>query len=66
MSFLDFILNPETKAVAAEVREFVKNEVDPKYIKAMDRDEVRFPREVYEKFVSFHLTSDWLLAIAKN
>ena len=55
MSFFDFILASEAKSVAAEAREFVKNEVDPKYIKAMDRDEVRFPREVYEKLAEHNL-----------
>ena len=55
MSFYDFLLDPEAQALAEEVREFVKNEVDAEYLKAMDRDEVKFPREVYEKYGSHNL-----------
>ncbi|VEN74583.1 Acyl-CoA dehydrogenase [Candidatus Desulfarcum epimagneticum] len=55
MSFFNFLLHPNAKAVAGEAREFVKNQVDPEYLKAMDRDEIKFPRELYEKFAEHHL-----------
>jgi len=55
MSFFDFMLDSEAQAVAAEARELVKNEVDPEYLKAMDRDEVKFPREIYEKYAEHNL-----------
>ncbi len=50
MSFFEFLLDPRARAVAEEVRDFARTEVDPEYLKAMDRDEVKFPREVYQKF----------------
>jgi alkylation response protein AidB-like acyl-CoA dehydrogenase len=49
------MLDPAAKAVATEARELVKNEVDPEYLKAMDRDEVKFPRELYEKYAEHGL-----------
>ncbi len=55
MSFYDFILDEKSKEIAREAREFVKNEVDPEYLKAMDRDEIKFPREIYEKFAQHKL-----------
>jgi len=55
MAFFDFMLDSEAQAVATEARELVKNEVDPEYLKAMDRDEIKFPREIYEKFAEHHL-----------
>lgn len=55
MSLLDFMLDKDAKTVAEEAREFVKNEVDPEYLKAMDRDEIKFPRELYEKFAEHKL-----------
>ena len=33
-----------------KAREFVKNEIDPEYLRRMDRDEIRFPRELYENY----------------
>ncbi len=76
MSFLEFMLTPDAKAVAEEAREFVKNEVDSEYLKAMDREEVKFPREVYEKYAKHNLLGlrfpekyggrglDWISTIA--
>jgi len=46
----DFILSKEAIALRDKTRRFVKNEVDPEYLRRMDRDEVRFPRELYRKF----------------
>mmetsp|Transcript_3439 Transcript_3439/g.2041 ORF Transcript_3439/g.2041 Transcript_3439/m.2041 type:complete len:429 (-) Transcript_3439:1831-3117(-) len=55
MSFFDFLLDADAKAIAEEVREFVKSEVDSNYLKAMDRDEIKFPREIYEKYAEHNL-----------
>ena len=33
----------------------VRDEIDPAYLKAMDRDEVRFPREVYKIYAAHNL-----------
>ncbi len=41
----DVLLTDEEKAYRQEVREFVKNDVSPEFIKRMDRDEIRFPKE---------------------
>ena len=55
MSFFDFLLDPDAQAVAIEARELAKNQVAPEYLKAMDRDEVKFPREVYQKYAEHNL-----------
>lgn len=46
----DFVLTDEERAWRDKARAFVKNEVDPEYLKAMDREEIRFPRELYESY----------------
>lgn len=46
----DFMLSEEERHWRDKARDFAKNEVDPKYLKAMDRDEILFPRELYESF----------------
>ena len=43
MSFHDFLLDDKIRAVVEEARTMVRDEIDPAYLKAMDRDEVRFP-----------------------
>lgn len=55
MSFFDFLLDADAQAVAREARELAKNEVAPQYLKAMDRDEVKFPREIYKKYAEHNL-----------
>jgi acyl-CoA dehydrogenase len=55
MSFFDFLLDADAQAVAREARELAKNEVAPEYLKAMDRDEVKFPREIYKKYAEHNL-----------
>jgi acyl-CoA dehydrogenase len=44
----DFMLDPQAQAIVREVRDFVRTEVSPEYLQAMDRDEVRFPRQFVE------------------
>jgi len=46
----DFMLDGPSRAVRDELRELVKTEVDPEYLRRMDRDEIRYPRELYETF----------------
>ncbi len=55
MSLFEFLLDPAAQSVADEARAFVKDKIDPEYLKAMDRDEVRFPREIYEKYAEHKL-----------
>ncbi|RJP67321.1 MAG: acyl-CoA dehydrogenase [Candidatus Abyssobacteria bacterium SURF_17] len=45
----DFMLTDVEQAVKREVREFVKNEVSPDLIKAMDKDEIKYPRDYVKK-----------------
>jgi len=45
----DFMLTDVERAVKREAREFVKNEVSPDLIKAMDKDEIKYPREYVKK-----------------
>ncbi len=55
MSLFEFLLPPAASAVVEQAREVVKSQVDPEYLKAMDRDEVRFPREIYETYAKNNL-----------
>ena len=41
----DVLLTDEEKALKQEVREFVRNDVSPDLLKAMDKDEITYPRE---------------------
>jgi alkylation response protein AidB-like acyl-CoA dehydrogenase len=45
----DFMLTDVERAVKMEAREFAKNEVPSGLIRAMDKDEIKFPREVAKK-----------------
>jgi alkylation response protein AidB-like acyl-CoA dehydrogenase len=51
----DFMLDEQGREIRDKVREFVKNEVDPEYLRRMDRDEIRYPRELYEKYAEHGL-----------
>jgi alkylation response protein AidB-like acyl-CoA dehydrogenase len=46
----DFMLDESARAVRDELRQLVKTEVDPEYLRRMDRDEITFPRELFETF----------------
>jgi acyl-CoA dehydrogenase len=59
----DFMLTEEGKAIVREVRDFVRNEVSPEYIRAMDRDDIRFPKEFVENLGRRNLLG---LRFAKN
>ncbi|GAB4342314.1 MAG: acyl-CoA dehydrogenase family protein [Candidatus Abyssubacteria bacterium] len=45
----DYMLTDAERAVRNEARDFVKNDVPPDLIKAMDKDEIRYPREYVKK-----------------
>lgn len=49
MSSLGFLQDKETKAIVAEVKNFIKDEISPEFLKAMDRDEIKYPREYVKK-----------------
>ena len=44
----NFMLTEEAKTTVREVRDFIRDAVSPEYIRAMDRDEIRFPKEFVE------------------
>jgi len=46
----DFMLDEPARAVRDELRDLVKSEVDPEYLRRMDRDEITYPRELFETF----------------
>ena len=45
----DFMLTDVERAVKMEAREFAKSEVSTELIKAMDKDEIKYPREYVKK-----------------
>ncbi len=51
----EFLLDEAALEIQAKAREFVKNEVDPEYLRRMDRDEIRYPRELYRKYAEHGL-----------
>jgi len=51
----DFMLDEPGRALQDKAREFVKNAVDPDYLRRMDRDEIRFPRALYDSYAQHQL-----------
>jgi acyl-CoA dehydrogenase len=51
----DALLTKEEKALRDEVRKFVRDEVSPDLLRAMDRDEIKFPYEFIEKMAKHNL-----------
>jgi alkylation response protein AidB-like acyl-CoA dehydrogenase len=51
----EFMLDERARTVQRQARELVKNEVDPEYLRRMDRDEIRYPRELYELYARHRL-----------
>ena len=51
----DFMLDEPARLMQNKAREFVKNEIDPEYLRRMDRDEIRYPRELYELYAKHQL-----------
>jgi alkylation response protein AidB-like acyl-CoA dehydrogenase len=53
--FYDGMMTDAEKAIQAEVRTFVRDEVSPDLIRAMDKDEIEYPREYVEKLAAKNL-----------
>ncbi len=53
--YYDVLMTEEAKAVRDEVRRFVREEVPADYIRAMDREEIRYPREFVQKLAAHGL-----------
>ena len=51
----DFLLTEEEKKLKGEVKRFVREEVPSSLIRAMDADEVKYPREYMENLAAHHL-----------
>ena len=49
------LLNDVEKNLQQEVRRFVREEVSPDFIRALDRDEIKYPREYVEKLAAHNL-----------
>jgi len=45
-----FMLDEDTRTLQERAREFVKTAVDPEYLRRMDRDEIHYPRELYQAY----------------
>lgn len=53
--FYEPLLSPEEKTIQQAVRKFVREEVSPDFIRALDRDEIKYPREYVEKLAAHNL-----------
>jgi alkylation response protein AidB-like acyl-CoA dehydrogenase len=50
--FYPELMTPEQQGLQAEAREFVREEVSHEFIRALDRDEIQYPREYVEKLAT--------------
>jgi acyl-CoA dehydrogenase len=53
--FYPELMSEEEKALQKEVRRFVKEEVSSDFLRALDRDEIKYPREFVEKLAANNL-----------
>ncbi|MBI9088901.1 MAG: acyl-CoA/acyl-ACP dehydrogenase [Desulfobacterium sp.] len=53
--FYEGLLTDEEKAVQKEARRFAREEVSPDFIRALDRDEITYPRRYVEKLAEHNL-----------
>jgi alkylation response protein AidB-like acyl-CoA dehydrogenase len=53
--FYPHLLTEMERNIQAEVRQFVRDEVTPDYVRALDRDEIQYPREFVEKLAEENL-----------
>jgi len=53
--FYQPLMTKEEKALQQEVRKFVRDEVSHDFIRALDRDEIKYPREYVEKLAAHNL-----------
>ena len=53
--FYHALMSEEEKAIQQEVRTFVRDEVSHDFIRALDRDEIKYPREYVENLAAHNL-----------
>lgn len=53
--FYGVIMDDEAREIQKEVRRFVREEVSSDYIRAMDKEEIRYPREFVRKLAAHRL-----------
>ena len=53
--FYQSLMSEEEKALQQEVRKFVRDEVSHDFIRALDRDEIKYPREYVENLAAHNL-----------
>jgi len=53
--FYHSLMTDEEKAIQQEVRQFVRDEVSHDFIRALDHDEIKYPREYVEKLAAHNL-----------
>jgi acyl-CoA dehydrogenase len=53
--YYDVLMTEDARRIRDEVRRFVREEVSPDYIRAMDREEIRYPREFVQRLASQRL-----------
>jgi acyl-CoA dehydrogenase len=53
--FYQHLMNEEEKAIQLEVRTFVRDEVSHDFIRALDRDEIKYPREYVQALAARNL-----------
>jgi len=53
--FYQPLMNDEERAIQQEVRKFVRDEVSHDFIRALDRDEIKYPRDYVEKLAAHNL-----------
>jgi alkylation response protein AidB-like acyl-CoA dehydrogenase len=53
--FYQELMNDDEKELQREVRRFVRNEVSHDYIRALDRDEIKYPRDYVENLAAHNL-----------
>jgi len=53
--FYQPLMTEEERALQQEVRKFVRDEVSHDFIRALDRDEIQYPREYVENLAAHNL-----------
>ncbi|MGW8224857.1 MAG: acyl-CoA dehydrogenase family protein [Anaerolineales bacterium] len=53
--FYPELMSEQERKIQAEVRQFVREEVSPDYLRALDRDEIQYPRDYVEKLAAKNL-----------
>ncbi|MFL7892113.1 MAG: acyl-CoA dehydrogenase family protein [Anaerolineales bacterium] len=49
------LMNEEERKIQAEVRQFVREEVSSDYVRALDKDQIQYPRDYVEKLAAKNL-----------